>query len=410
MNIGRRIFFIVLFIVSIYSVFAQLPNRTVNLPGVGVSNFSTITAALNGVTTPATIWVAAGKYTENELIIPLGVTVIGGFPTNASSLANRIFPGMATTAQKTILSGNYTHRVATVRGVLDGCVITQGYAYDNTGTTPVKGAGGGILIDGGIVQNCILHDNVASNQAPSPNTIPGSYVASIGDVYCTDGTILKPTYKLNQNTGKIEATLTGGIPGGKTPQGIVFYIDKSPTAGKIYVMGKVTTNQLQPWFNTSPMYNFPTPDITSGSAALADYEGKTNSATINSGFSAWHSANPSTWYEGWDNDNPVPYCLNYNIPAGTLGDWYLPAAGEMYKLWEVFPQMDACARDILGWIGSGTTMFPKSAYWTSTENSADYVWILNTYSYPWGGWGLSTVNKTQGAYTVPVTVKTLTVQ
>ena len=74
-------------------LFSQTPNRTVNITSniVGAANrYSTITAALTGAPANTTIWVAAGAYTENELIIPAGVTVIGGFPPNATTYEQRI--------------------------------------------------------------------------------------------------------------------------------------------------------------------------------------------------------------------------------------------------------------------------------------------------------------------------------
>lgn len=388
-------------------VHGQTPSRTVNFSPVisGVTNYSSINAALTNAPAGATIWVAAGTYHEPELVVPSGITMLGGFPQNSTTSTQRIYPGKATNSQLSVISGDYKHRVATVRGTLDGFLITKGYTYDSIGNQSGATLGGGLLVDGGLVVNCIITGNIAAQTAPQNGNIPGTFVASIGDIYCTDGTVLKPLYTFNNSTGKITATLSGGIPAGKTAQGIVFYVDNNATSGKFYVMGKVTPAQLQPWFNSSPMYDFPLTNITASASALNDFNGKSNSTSLNLQFATWHSSHPSTWYEGWDNDNPVPYCLNYNVPAGTQGDWYLPAAGELYKLWEVYPQMDACARDVLNWISSGQTMFQKSYYWSSTEYDTNNVWGLDTYSYPWGGWGLSARNKTQGGYTIPVTVK-----
>lgn len=406
----KKGFFLVVIMFFSTCLLAQ-PNRTVNITTVfsGVTKYSSLTSALTGATSGTTIWVAAGTYKEPQFIIPAGVTVIGGFPANATILTQRIYPGVATTIQLTILNGNYKHRVAKVSGTLDGCVITKGYAYDSTTTNPVYGAGGGVLIDAGIVQNCILHDNIAAKLAPTPGTIPGTFVASIGDIYCIDGTLLHPTYTLN-SSGNIVATLAGGVPSGKTPQGIVFYVDTSPTTGHFLIMGKVTSTQLQPWFNSTPMYDFPLADITTLSGAMADFNGQSNSTSLNTQFIAWHAANPGYWYEGWDNSNPVPYALNYNTPSGTSGQWYLPAGGELYQLWSVYPQMDACASSILGWISSGQSMFPKSNYWSSSEYDANNVWGLSTYSYPWGSWGLQSTDKTTGGYTIPIASKVLSSQ
>jgi len=111
--------------------FALLPQRTVNFsPAIsGVTNYTSITTALSNATIPTSIWVAAGTYLEDELIIPSGRTLIGGFPANTSSASDRIYPGVATKNQQTILDGNYAHRVATVQGTLDGVFITKGYTH-----------------------------------------------------------------------------------------------------------------------------------------------------------------------------------------------------------------------------------------------------------------------------------------
>jgi hypothetical protein len=309
---------------------------------------------------------------------------------------------VATGSQLSILDGQYKHRLATVSGTLDGFKITKGYAFSN-GTS-----GGGVLITGETVQNCILINNVASNLTPTDSTnIPGDYVASIGDIYCTDGTILSPKYNLNISTGEIEASLPGGIPNGKIPQGIICNTERAATSRRIYIMAKVSSNQLQPWFQSTPNYDFPLTNITSQSSALAAFNGASNSNSLNTQYQNAYTANIFSWIEGWDKDNPVPYCLNYNTPSGTQGKWYLPAAGELYKIWEVYPQMDACARDVLGWIGTGSTMFKKGYYWSSTEYDATNVWILDTNSYPWGTWGLIQSSKSGGGYTIPVATLTL---
>ena len=403
-------------------LFSQtLPNRTVNFTSniTGVTNYSSITAALTDAPANTTIWVAAATYPEVELIIPAGVTVIGGFPANATTYEQRIYPGVATGSQLSILDGQYKHRLATVSGTLDGFKITKGYAFSN-GTS-----GGGVLITGGTVQNCILINNVASNLTPTDSTnIPGDYVASIGDIYCTDGTILSPKYNLNLSTGEIEASLPGGIPNGKTPQGIICNIEKAATSRRIYVMAKVSSNQLQPWFQRGDIgsnewpdadLNTPVADVLTVADALKDFSGAQKSVIeynyYDNKITTLRAKYP--WYSNsafYSDNRPLYYTLKYNTPSDTQGQWYLPAAGELYKIWEVYPQMDACARDVLGWITSSETMFIKGYYWSSTEYDANDVWILSTNGYPWGTWGLIKSSKSGGGYTIPVTALTVSTE
>lgn len=409
----KKIFFFVVVLLVAPRLSAQLPNRTVNFTPVitGVPNYTALTSALTGTTNGTTIWMAAGTYKESEYTIPTGVIVIGGFPANATSIIQRIYPGVATPAQLSILDGNYTHRVATVHGTLDGFVITKGYVYDASSdqSQPLTGNGGGTLIDGGIVQNCILHDNVAAKLAPSSGTIPGTFVASVGDIYCTDGFLIVPTYSMSN--GNYIATLPAGYSmssssiitpnGTKIPQGIVFYVDSSPTTGHFHIMGKVSANSIQPW--TNPTFDVPgssnVPDVTT---ATTDLNGRSETDSIIAYIQREYIAkNKSISYDG------LNYAYAYNTPSGTATpkQWYLPAAGEINNIWKVHPQMDACAR-LIGWLtGSTSTMFPQGFYWSSSENSKDYVWGLNNYTTQ--SPVLSTVSKTQGGYTIPIASKTI---
>ena len=81
-------FLTVYFTIMTCLAFSQTPNRTVNFTSTvaGASKFTSITTALSGAASGTTIWVAAGTYTEAELIIPAGVTVIGGFPPQRNHL------------------------------------------------------------------------------------------------------------------------------------------------------------------------------------------------------------------------------------------------------------------------------------------------------------------------------------
>lgn len=395
---------IFLFLFVFCSAKSQQPARTVNFstPISGVANFDSIADAISGLSAPGTIWVAIGNYTEEELIIPSGITLIGGFPGNATSLDDRIYPGRATPSQQSVLDGQYEHRVATVYGTLDGFVITKGYAFD-TIPNSIAGAGGGLLIDGGTVMNCIIHNNVASELEPEPGVIPGTFVGSIGDIYCTDGTIIKPTYSINQQTGKVVASLSSSdslILSQKTPQGIIFYVDPAPTTGKIFVMGQIVLSgnwgaDTRIWFNPEiDVKNLP--NIATENEAMQDFDGLTNS---------YLTSDTLSKLTPYDPDYALKYIETFNIPDGTQGEWYLPAGGELYKMWEVHPQMDACARDVLEWIGPSATMFPRGMYVSSTECNLNQIWGLYTSSYPWSDWGLRMENKTSPGYVVPVTVK-----
>lgn len=114
----------------------------------------TIAAGVAAAGAGGTVFVKAGTYnTTSEFIIPADITVIGGYQQSSegtdTSLRRR--PGINSNWQNaswcTIISGAGDHRIATVNGLLDGCVVRYGF------TTTI---GGGLLIDGGTAQYCII--------------------------------------------------------------------------------------------------------------------------------------------------------------------------------------------------------------------------------------------------------------
>ena len=142
-------------------------NRSVNLSlFTGAIQYTTITDALAASASGDMVYLSVGTYAEEELNIPAGVIVIGGMPISATVCTDRIFPGKdgITTGQQTLLNGGggfavsrTPHRVVTVNGTLDGCVVLNGY-------NSIKG--GGVLITAtGTVQNCIIRGNQCQNTA-----------------------------------------------------------------------------------------------------------------------------------------------------------------------------------------------------------------------------------------------------
>ena len=129
-----------------------------------------------------TVFVKAGAYsTDAELVIPQGKTVMGGYdPTSTGTdTSQRRLPGAnlhwADTNWCTIVTGTGVHRIVTVNGALDGCVIRHGF----TSTY-----GGGVLIDGtnAVVRYCVLKECDAYNEDPdgTPAEGGGAYVRNGG--------------------------------------------------------------------------------------------------------------------------------------------------------------------------------------------------------------------------------------
>lgn len=141
----------------------------------------TVAAGIAAAGTNGTVYVMVGEYAvDAELTVPSGVTVTGGYSSSSTGtdLSQRRSPGINYTwgdpTQCTILSGNSTHRMATVLGTLEGCVVRYGHSSGN---------GGGVLIDGGTVSHCVLTNCTAhSNENGTEAKGGGAYITNDGSL------------------------------------------------------------------------------------------------------------------------------------------------------------------------------------------------------------------------------------
>ena len=141
----------------------------------------TIQSALAIANNNTIIHVKVGEYIlTSEFTIPVGVTVIGGYELSCTgiSVTQRIYPGYNSNWDNpslcTILSGNRNHRIATVQGTLEGCIVRYGRTSGN---------GAGVLVDGGTVTHCVLTNNVAYNTAETTQAKGGgAYVQNNGSL------------------------------------------------------------------------------------------------------------------------------------------------------------------------------------------------------------------------------------
>ena len=182
----RKYLFLSLLLVVVIGVHAQnakyVSSLVANDSGDG-SSWATakkyISSAINALGSGGgTVFVMAGEYDiTEELQIPAGVSILGGYSqiSQGSDTSMRNLPGVNSNWQDntycTIIKGDATFRIATVSGLLDGCVIRNGYS-----TT----MGGGVLIDGGIVRYCVLMgcDAIAEDDASAEGG--GAYIRNNG--------------------------------------------------------------------------------------------------------------------------------------------------------------------------------------------------------------------------------------
>lgn len=138
----------------------------------------TISAALTAVGSNGIVCIKAGDYAiTEELMIPAGVTVKGGYQqiSEGTDTTLRRLPGVnmhwTDNAWCTIITGRGTHRIATVNGVLDGCVVRNGYSST---------IGGGLLIDGGVARYCVIKECDAIDDDDYNGEGGGAYIRNNG--------------------------------------------------------------------------------------------------------------------------------------------------------------------------------------------------------------------------------------
>ena len=102
--------------------------------------------------------------------------------------------------------------------------------------------------------------------------------------------------------------------------------------------------------------------ITNYSSPETDFSGKANTA-------AWVS------YYGSSVTNYAPgYCYNYTTAGTSKGQWYLPAAGELYASINTSHNRSAVNNGIKA--AGGTQL--SGYYWSSSEYISSHAWEVGT--------------------------------
>jgi formylglycine-generating enzyme required for sulfatase activity len=157
-------------------------------------------SVLNSAGASDVVYIAKGTYYLDEELT-VNTHIIGGCdPTGDGRESQRTAIGAAgnLTSSMTVFDGNSLrhprriekHRVATVNngGIIENCLIRNGHAWSNALTAVSdSGRGGGILLNGGKLYNCIIRGNVAmnvTNQISNPSSGGGVYIKSGEVVNC----------------------------------------------------------------------------------------------------------------------------------------------------------------------------------------------------------------------------------
>ena len=217
-----------------------------------------------------------------------------------------------------------------------------------------------------------------SDLVPSP--------VNIGDVYCSDGSILKPDSFLQSD---------------KTAKGIVFYVDRTGMHGLVVAL----SDTLCQWAPSATMNNIHSLTRLSGNffAAATNMSGLENTKVIMQ--TAINEGDFKT------NAPAAYYCYYYNHTLlGTNSSevhegWYLPSMGELFLMYanrvELNSSLNLLRTGIpnnkISTLKNTVTTNQPGTYWSSTEyaSSNNGVWMLMEYN--------KNNEKNQSHYARPIT-------
>ena len=172
---------------------------------------------------------------------------------------------------------------------------------------------------------------------------------------CEQAVVCKVGHILNS-----DMTCSSSKVSGKTPIGVVSYI-----SGSTRLAINLVHRSMQ-WGGYGTDISGLT-NITSSSTAKNDFSGKSNTSKIVSAL-----GDKSSYAAG--------YCYNYTTTGTSKGDWYLPAAGELYA--SIMTNYSAVNNGIKA--AGGKQLSSDYYYWSSSEYGSKYAWEVVAY---YGGVG-----------------------
>ena len=158
---------------------------------------------------------------------------------------------------------------------------------------------------------------------------------NIGDILCTDGSIVKPVQFVSS---------------GKTAKGIVFYVDDSNQHGWAVHLNYQGSTLWSPDSHDIPEL----PNFWKFRDAINDFDGYENTRKIRQAGN-WNTY-PAAWAVDFDHG------------------WYLPAAGQIRYLYGYIPEVNL-SLEIVG--GEPFDLSGNWWLWASTECGAEDAWDIN---------------------------------
>ena len=163
----------------------------------------------------------------------------------------------------------------------------------------------------------------------------------------------------------------------KCPVGYIYYSDKSCSAeldnsktpigvfvkGDALVISQIRSTGM-PW-GTQGTDIDTLPNISTTDDAKADFNGKENTALL----VAFQTAEGKT-----ASNSAAINCYEYSTEGTSAGDWYLPAAGELYSY--VYGNYSSKLKATATKLGWSLGIY----FWSSSEKSNYHAWRVNSYN------------------------------
>jgi len=196
-------------------------------------------------------------------------------------------------------------------------------------------------------QSCV-RDGVTYYAGCGDNLCNGTQECSVGDDVTAGECIASGLGQILYS----DMTISSEIVSGKTAIGVV--VGGSGDSTIRYVIG--LSEAEKPWSTSAS--NSSLTDFSLKEDVIQDKSGKSGTSVLVAGIG--------------DNSNyAAGYCYNYTTSGTTKGQWYLPAAGELYT--SIY-QNYAKVNETLERLTNGTLLSSSTLYWSVNEKDADTAW------------------------------------
>ena len=148
-----------------------------------------------------------------------------------------------------------------------------------------------------------------------------------------------------------DGTCSNSVVSGKTAVGVVVKANS-------LVLSQKKSSDMK-WASNTSTDVVGLPNYTDADAVKLDYEGKGNTLAIVAAYPSDTSSN-----------NAAVYCNQYTTAGTSAGQWYLPAAGELYRYVYANYSTISSTMTKLGW------SLPVADYWSSSEYDDYFAWSV----------------------------------